>query len=242
MKKSSLYRATTLCAFALCLSLICAYQAPAQTALDPATLFINGGAGDPNLISGSSFKVLQNQGGAATLANVVLLFSVPGVTTSPSGISGLTSSAGAVGGLSLVGILATSLSCNNTASGLDVYSCAGISGTDQSNSLVNFNGAEQTANGFTAAQYGIFEVTITGANLAAKGSITINGSIPVGTFVDAFGVDAKGTIYATPFTEAGLTTGGGGSPPPVPEPASMLLMGSGLLGLGGMLRRRKKTI
>jgi hypothetical protein len=200
------------------------------TSVDPATLFINGGAGDPNLIVGGSFKVIQNSGGAGTIANVILLFSVPGVLTSPSGISGLTSSVGAVGSLSLAGILATSSTCNMIGS-KEVYSCANVAtNTDQSNSLVNFNTAELAHNGFTATSYGIFEDTITGANLAAKGSITIGGIFPLGTFVDAYGCDATGTCYATPFTEAGLTT--------VPEPGSLALFGSGLIGLAGLLRRK----
>lgn len=201
---------------------------------DPATLFINGGAGDPNLIKvppSTSFNVIQNSGGAGTIANIVLLFSVPNVTSAGNGgITGLTSSVGTVGSLSLAGILATSTTCNNASSGLDVYSCAGISGTDQSNSLTNLAGADLTINGITATRFGIYTVTITGANLAGGGSITIGfGSIPKGTFVDAYGCNTD-KCFATPFTEAGLTT--------VPEPTTLALFGTGVLALAGVLRRR----
>lgn len=210
------------------LVLVCAGTMRANT--DPSTLFINGGGGDPNLISGGSFVVLQNSGGAGTIANLILLFSVPGVTSLPSGISGLTSSVGTVGSITLPGVLATSPGCNGTPAGKDVYSCAGISDTNQSNSLVNFNTAQLAINGFTAGTYGIFAVTITGANLGpGKDSITITGNFPIGTFVDAFGIDNTGTPFSTPFTEAGLV---------VPEPGTLALFGSGLIGIATAIRRR----
>ncbi len=90
---------TSMVLIALCFGLSSVARA------DSATLQINGGAGDPNQVFGGSFNVLQNQGGAGTITDLILLLSVPTGDAAPSG---LTSSAGTVGSISLVGNLATS--------------------------------------------------------------------------------------------------------------------------------------
>ena len=81
MKKSSLYRATTLCALALCLSLICAYQAPAQTTVVDPQIYVCTGCtapagGDPNVINPTSINV-GFAGNHTAVAPLLIIVGVP---------------------------------------------------------------------------------------------------------------------------------------------------------------------
>lgn len=73
--------------------------------------------------------------------------------------------------------------------------------------------------------------------LSANGTVTVTASgVPAGTVFYGLVVGKNGLIsYITPNSEAGIL---GGNHQVVPEPGTLTLLGSGLVGLGGFVRRK----
>ena len=109
-----------------------------------------------------------------------------------------------------------------------------------SQNFANWSGYENNVNHFTPGGFELFVYELTPTNKTSDTeNVTFNGDLPEGTYAIAYGVNQAGNPnpYDTPFTQTGLVN----SPPTnVPEPSMIILLGSGLLGLGFSVRRFKK--
>lgn len=228
-------------------------QAAAQTTLDPSDLHILAcsgcpGGGDPNIIN--SGGTIVNAGGQNLSGDLLLILAAPNLADGWAGAGtvgpapweldtdhdgGWAYAAGDVGG---DGIFST---------GDNVYDYLGLSG-DNSNNFTNFVAADYayagspynaTTNAIT--QYGLSVFEYPNATLSKSfGSVidfTLGSNVPSGTILAAY-IWSSGTHanpFVSPFTEAGLDSPGSN---PVPEPGTLLFLGTGLLSFAGFVKKR----
>jgi hypothetical protein len=211
--------------------------------VDPSSIFV-GFAGNHTAVAPLLIIVGVPIGGPAPTISLPAGVN-PALAGTYYGLNNTTSGA-------LTGVLEGTLMSTGCA---DAYTCAGLtagSGGGASESFVNWTtspfpgGAANPDTGVSS--FNLYGYAIDFALNSGKGGnspINIDfSSTTGGSFVIAYNCRVAGAsctggdIGETPFTNAGFIAG---KPPVVPEPASMLLMGTGMVALGGFLRRRKKA-
>jgi hypothetical protein len=208
--------------------------------IDPAALHIGPGfgtpcatgcAGNPNSITGSTLDIYQSSGGAAQL--VFLVIGIPNDTTNLFTSVPINDVTFINGGISTAGSVAGGFVGSLTSS--DIYTLLHISQLVGLNSFANWSSTDLSRLGITVHSFGIYVFALTsGANLGPHGfvNVTFSSPLPAGSYAVAYGLNTNGSIYGTPFSEAGLV---------VPEPASLALFGLGMIGLAVLVRRRSSA-
>jgi len=245
MTNHRLYRTAILCAIAVCCTLAFAYQAKAQT--DPQIYVCTGctkpAGNDPNLIDPNNITVGFASTSDTAVSPLLIIVAVPNggsapTMSLPTGVNPYSATATSYG-VTTSGNLTGSLD-GTLSSGQDVYTQLKLSNANNSFNYTNlstFNNANGVA---ITSPYNLY---VYGINYALTGTTPLVGmdftGIAQGSFVGGYACDtfsattqcASGSgLGATPFTNAGAVT---------PEPSSMLLFGTGLVALGGLLRRKK---
>lgn len=146
----------------------------------------------------------------------------------------------------------TTTTNNSTAaiSGATTTSLSHMAGLNTDIGTINTNsGGASSVYGTNPVTSGVWDFTNTSGTAYWDGAGISNGNL-VGTTANLYYMTGGGTIASkttnvleltVSLSASGLTLTGSSAPPPVPLPPAVWLLGSGLLGLAGVARRKAKA-
>jgi hypothetical protein len=225
----------------------------AQTLIDPQ-IFIAQTApvppnspvgGDPNIITNTGAFFVGVAGNEILQNPLLVIVGVYNGNGTPSiSFSGCANPAACPAAtVGTYGLTANTGTLTASSSG-DAFGQLGLT-SGGSESFVNWSGADQTKLALAApTSFSLFAFEVDASLTSASGLTIDESGAAIGSYIIAYGCRAgtgsgtgcatNGDIGQTVFTNTGLI---GRTPPSVPEPATLLVFGLGLLGLV-LLRRR----